>query len=266
VSTTRENFPVAMRVLPAGLRADLQAAYRFARHVDDVGDERPDDSTSQLRTIADDVRRLYDDRLVGTPEVAGLGRLRGRVPVDPWLALVDANLQDQKVDRYGSFEDLLDYCVLSANPVGHVVLHIVGQATPERLALSDRVCTALQLLEHWQDVGEDYRRGYVYLPAEDLRRFGVREGALAGDRAGAELTALIAFETDRAMAWLRSGAYLVSTLHGWARVAVSGYVNGGRAAGELLARSGYDPLREVRKPRPRDVAACWVRAAVRSPG
>jgi squalene synthase HpnC len=265
----QENFPVAMRVLPRALRADLQATYGFARHVDDLGDDpaRPiEKRTEDLRALADQVHRLYGGLAVSDPAVARLDRLTDRVPAEPWLALVDANLQDQKVDRYAAFTGLLDYCRLSANPVGRVVLHIVGQATPERLELSDHICTGLQLVEHWQDVGEDYRNGRVYLPQEDLRAFGVPEQALAADVASPAVRSLIGFECDRALAYLDVGAVLIPTLHGWAKTAVSGYLNGGRAAVRLLARQGYDPLVAVRKPTAVNVLACWARALVRSAG
>jgi squalene synthase HpnC len=263
---TGENFPVALRVLPARVRADLVAVYRYARFVDDLGDELPGDREVALKTAAEDVRAVYAGEAPQSPEVAGIARLARRVPQEPWLRLVEANLLDQRQDRYPTFEDLLDYCVLSANPVGEVVLHVFGQATPERVALSDRICTGLQIVEHLQDVGEDYRAGRVYLPAEDLARFGVDEAALAAPRADPALRALLAFETDRALAWLNSGAMLVPTLHGWARVAVSAYLNGGRAAAAGLRRAGFDPLAGVPKPTKRQVAATWLRESVRRPG
>jgi squalene synthase HpnC len=265
---TEENFPVAMRVLPARVRADLLALYRYARYVDDVGDEWSGDRAVALKGIAVDVHRLYDGEPPELDQVAGLRSMveRHDVPVGPWLALVEANLMDQQVSRYRTFDELLGYCALSANPVGQVVLHIFDRATPERIALSDRVCTALQLIEHWQDLREDYLRDRLYLPQDDLARFGVAESDLGEVRATPALSALVGYETDRALAWLNSGSVLVSTLHGWARLAVSGYVNGGRAAAHELRRRGYDPLPGVPKPTPRQVAASWLRESVRSPG
>jgi squalene synthase HpnC len=261
-----ENFPVALRVLPAQVRADLVAVYRYARYVDDLGDELPGDREVALKTAAEDVRAVYAGETPQSPEVAGIRGLVRRVPQEPWLRLVEANLLDQRQDRYPTFEDLVDYCVLSANPVGEIVLHVFGQATPERVALSDRICTGLQIVEHLQDIGEDYRAGRIYLPGEDLARFGVDESALARPRADPALRALVAFETDRALAWLNSGAMLVPTLRGWARVAVSAYLNGGRAAAAGLRRAGFDPLAGVPKPTRRQVAATWLRESVRRPG
>ncbi len=263
-----ENFPVALRVLPRDVRADLTALYRFARYVDDVGDESDGDRLLALKAVSVDLHRLYDGRGTEIPEVGALRTLvdRRTVPVDPWLALVEANEVDQRRSRYERFEDLLGYCELSANPVGRVVLHVFGQATPERLVLSDQVCTALQLVEHWQDLREDYLRGRVYLPQQDLRRFGVGEPEVGQDVASPALAALVRFETDRALAWLDSGAVLVSTLRGWARVAISGYVNGGRAAAWQLRKLGHDPLGGVRKPTPAQIALTWARSCVRSAG
>ena len=263
-----ENFPVALRVLPRDVREDLTAVYRFARYVDNVGDESSGDRLLALKAIGVDLHRLYDGRASEIPEVRGLATLVDRrgVPIDPWLGLVAANELDQRRNRYETFEDLLGYCELSASPVGRVVLHVFGQATPERVALSDQVCTALQLIEHWQDLREDYLRDRVYLPQQDLRRFGVAEEDLAAGAATPALAALVRYETDRAVAWLENGALLVSTLRGWARVAVSGYVNGGRAAAWQLRRCGHDSLASVPKPSSRQIVFTWARSTLRRAG
>ena len=121
-----------------------------------------------------------------------------QVPAQPLHDLIQANRQDQQVTRYQTFAELARYCELSANPVGQIVLYIFGAATPERIALSDRICTALQLAEHWQDVAEDLANGRIYLPAEDLERFGVTEADLAAPGAGRAVRDLMRFETDRA--------------------------------------------------------------------
>lgn len=262
-----ENFPVALAVLPRRVRADLVAAYRFARYVDDLGDEAAGERAPLLEQVRSQVELLYAGGRPADPVVAGLAPLMARaaVPAGPWLRLVEANLVDQRVVRYATFEDLLGYCALSANPVGEIVLHIFGCATADRIVFSDRVCTALQLLEHWQDVGEDYGRGRVYVPQCDLRRFKVAETLLDSPVATDELRALIAFETDRALAWLDAGAVLVSTLHGWPRLAVSGYIAGGRAAAAGLRRSGHDPM-QTGKPSNRQIAAAWLQATMRWPG
>lgn len=260
-----ENFPVAMRILPARLRADLLAAYRYARYVDDLGDIAPGDRAEQLSGVADDVRRLYDGDEPTQAPVAGLVEMvhRCELPIDPLLRLVDANMKDQEVSRYETFEDLLGYCRLSANPIGQVVLHIFGAATPDRIELSDRICTGLQLVEHWQDIAEDYRAGRIYLPARDREQFEIAEVDLARESTTPALRRLLEFQTDRALAWINAGAPLVSTLRGWGRIAVSGYVAGGRAAANSLRRAGYETLSQVPKPTSRQVATAWLTGSLR---
>lgn len=247
----RENFPVASRLLPARWRGHLLALYGFARLVDDVGDEAPGDRLALLDAIDTDI-----DRLVGSrePHLAVLRALAPtvrecRLPLDPFHRLVEANRRDQTVHRYERYADLLDYCTLSANPVGHLVLGVFGAADPERIALSDAVCTALQLVEHWQDVGEDVERGRVYLPAEDMRRFGVTVADLTAEDAGPELRRLLAFEVSRAQALLTRGAPLVDLLTGPARLAVAGFVAGGQAALDALGAAEFAVLPRPPKPR-----------------
>jgi squalene synthase HpnC len=251
-----ENFPVALRLLPARYRRHLQAVYGYARAVDDMGDEAPPGQRARLLDdLEADLGRLY--RFQGTGEPPRLGVVQALAPVvaecgvprQPFLDLIQANRQDQMVSRYATFGDLVRYCELSANPVGQIVLHVFGAVSPERLVLSDRVCTALQLAEHWQDVAEDYRAGRIYLPAEDLARFGVGEADLAAATATPQLRELMAFEVGRAREWLDRGAPLIGMLHGAARVAVAGYVAGGRAALAAIAGAGHDVLRATPKPR-----------------
>lgn len=256
-----ENFPVAARLLPRGIRRHLLAVYAFARLVDDIGDESSGDRWRALDTVEADLERVY----TGQPRLPVLRELAATVsacaiPAEPFRRLVAANRQDQLVSRYDSFEALLDYCVLSANPVGHIVLHIFGAATPERLLLSDRVCTALQLVEHWQDVAEDYGRGRVYLPAEDLARFDCAEADLAEPTAPPHVRALMAFETTRAARILDGGAPLIRTLTGFARLATAGYVAGGRAALAAIAERDHDVLSGAPHPRRPRVASQWLRS------
>jgi squalene synthase HpnC len=184
------------------------------------------------------------------------------IPPQPFLDLIAANRQDQVVTRYPDFADLLGYCRLSANPVGRIVLGIFGAATPEREALSDQVCTALQLAEHCQDVAEDLRAGRIYLPLADLDRFGVAEADLAAPAAGPGARALIAFQVRRARDLLDAGAPIVGTLRGAARVAVAGYVAGGRAALAAITASGHDPLPAAPRPGRARVAGEFLRAYV----
>jgi squalene synthase HpnC len=247
----RENFPVAPWFVPRAVRRDLLAVYGYARLVDDVGDEAPGDRLALLDDLVAQVRRLYEPG--GSPShplVRALAPTVARcgIPPGPLLALVKANRQDQAVHRYQRFEELLSYCELSANPVGHLVLYVLGNATPERLRLADRVCTALQLVEHWQDVAEDARNGRVYLPGEHLARFGCSEADLAAPNATPALRRLLAYEVDRAAGMLDRGAPLVGTLGGWARLAVAAFIAGGRATIAAIRAAGHDVLRGPPRP------------------
>jgi len=261
-----ENFPVALRLLPARHRRHLMAVYAYARTVDDIGDRAPPaERAGLLAEVEADVGRLYAGTEPRLAAVRGLSATVAEcgIPAAPLVDLISANRQDQQVSRYETFDDLAGYCRLSANPVGRIVLHVFGCFTAERAGLSDLICTGLQLAEHWQDVAEDYRSGRVYLPQEDLRRHRCTERDLAAARAPAGLRELMAFEVARAGSLLDAGAPLVGGLHGWARTAVAGYLAGGRAALRAIAAADYDVLATV--PRPRrsrtaaELAAAWVR-------
>lgn len=263
-----ENFPVASRLLPKRHRAHLMAVYGFARLVDDIGDEAPpDDRLPLLDAVAADVHRIYSGDTPHLPIIATLaGTVRATgIPRKPLLDLIEANRQDQVVTRYATYDDLLGYCALSANPVGLIVLHLFGYATPHRITLSDRVCTALQLAEHWQDVAEDLGNGRVYLPREDLEAYGCTEADLAAARANERVRALMAFETDRAARLLDLGAPIVGTLRGFARVAVAGYVAGGRAALAAIRKADHDVLSATPRPRAARLIPEFARALATIP-
>ncbi len=261
-----ENFPVAPFFLPRAWRADLMAVYGFARLVDDIGDgdlapggadarllgvraEDADDRLLMLDAFEEDLRRVFD----GSPRHPLLRRLqptvrRRALTPEPFLGLIAANRQDQLVARYETYDDLLAYCELSANPVGRLVLAVTGTTTPERVRRSDAVCTGLQIVEHLQDVAEDLGRDRVYLPAEDMKRFRVRETDLAAPTADASVRALIAYEAERARELLAEGAPLVASVHGRLRLLLAGFVGGGRAALRAVADADHDVLPGPPKP------------------
>ncbi|MGJ7416484.1 squalene synthase HpnC [Streptomyces cinereoruber] len=255
-----ENFPVAPFFLPRAWRDDLMAVYGYARLVDDIGDGDlapggadarylgvgpgdADDRLVLLDAFEADLHRVFDS----TPRHPLLRALRptvercGLTP-EPFLGLIAANRQDQLVGRYETYDDLLAYCALSANPVGRLVLGITGTETPERIRRSDEICTALQIVEHLQDVAEDLGRDRIYLPAEDLKRFHVTEGDLARPTAGASVRALIAFEAERARALLHAGVPLVGSVHGRLRLLLAGFTAGGLAALDAITDAGFDVL------------------------
>jgi squalene synthase HpnC len=256
-----ENFPVALRLLPAQLRADLTTVYGVVRVIDDLGDEAAGDRVALLEAFAADLARVWT---TGAPDAPVLRDLvptvvRRRMSPGPFDRLIQANLMDQRVAAYATWDDLIGYCHLSAAPIGQMVLEIFDAVTPERLQLSDRVCNALQLLEHWQDVAEDRRLGRIYLPNDDRVRFGVADTDLDASTSTPALRRLIAFETERANDLLGSGWAITDELHGWARVAVSGYVAGGRATVDALRRPGVDVLAASPKPRKSDIARYLAR-------
>jgi squalene synthase HpnC len=230
-----ENFPVASRLVARDTRGHLLAIYGFARLVDDLGDEAHGDRLALLDQIEEQLDDLYAGRpphddvlrsLAPTVQACAL-------PAEPFRRLIEANRRDQVVKRYETFDELLGYCQLSAAPVGELVLRVFGAATPQRIALSDRVCAGLQVTEHLQDVAEDYARGRVYLPREDLVHFGCGDDQLASG--GQALRAVVSFEAVRARMLLAAGAPLARQLPWRARLAVAGFVAGGLAALDGLA-------------------------------
>jgi squalene synthase HpnC len=244
-----ENFTVASLLLGRQAARHLRAIYLYARLVDECGDAAPGDRPLVLDRVEGELERAYAGTTTDPVfhEVGAAARACA-LPREPFLRLIDANRRDQLEPVYETYEELLGYCRLSANPVGELVLHVFGAATPDRIALSDRVCTALQLVEHWQDVRGDAEQGRIYLPAEDRRAFGVAEPDLTEEHAGDSLRQLLAFETRRADELLAEGAALIGRLSGRARLAVAGYVAGGRAAIEAIERADYDVLAAVPRP------------------
>ncbi|WP_405650153.1 squalene synthase HpnC [Streptomyces sp. NBC_00019] len=261
-----ENFPVAPFFLPRAWRADLMAVYGFARLVDDIGDGDlapggadarllgvpAEDAADRLRLLdafEADLERVFSEE----PRHPLLRRLRPTVrrcslTPEPFLGLIAANRQDQLVKRYETYDDLLAYCELSANPVGRLVLGVTGTSTPERIRHSDTICTALQIVEHLQDVAEDLGRDRIYLPAEDMKQFHVQEADLATKTAGASVRALVAYEAQRARGLLNEGAPLVGSVHGRLKLLLAGFVAGGRAAIHAIAAAEYDVLPGPPKP------------------
>jgi phytoene/squalene synthetase len=216
-----EIFVVASRLLPRQQRAHLTAVYGYARLVDDVGDESAGDRLAELDWVEAELDRAF----------AGAA-------THPVLVRV----QDQTVSRYATWDDLIGYCALSANPVGRIVLAIFGSATPERIARSDDVCSGLQVVEHLQDVGEDARNGRVYLPAEVLDHCGCADAELTRPVAAAPLRAAVAEVAERARSLLASGVPLARSLRGRPRWAVAGFCAGGLAALDGIAEAGNDVL------------------------
>ncbi|MDQ2728325.1 MAG: squalene/phytoene synthase family protein [Actinomycetota bacterium] len=255
---TGENFPVASVLLGSRLRTRLVALYGWARLIDQLGDDYAGDRLAALAWADADLTRALNDPTDATihPLIRRAARLAGDVGADPDLLrdLIRANRLDQTAATYATFGDLVDYCRLSANPVGRLVLAAFGAATPQRAAWSDDVCTALQIAEHCQDVAEDAAAGRIYLPAEDLDRFEVDPAELRGPGpASPRLRGLVCFEVARARRILTDGQPLVRSLRGRGRLAVAGFVAGGHAALDALADARFDPLGGAPHPRARQL-------------
>ena len=242
-----ENFPVALGVLPRRLRTHLEAIYGYARLVDNLGDEYGGDRSAALDWLESQIDDLYAD----SPGHEVFSRLAAPVqafdiPRTPFDQLLAANRQDQTKTAYADWDELLGYCELSANPVGHLVLAVFEASTPQRRAASDAVCSGLQVLEHLQDVGEDAAAGRIYLPAADMARFGCTPADLAAPVAGEPLRRLVAFECDRARELLDEGRELVASLSGYARLAIGGFVAGGLAGLDAIRAADFEVLSATR--------------------
>lgn len=246
-----ENFPVASWLMPARLRPAVVAIYRFARAADDVADEGDAPPGERLRRLGElraDVRRARSGGEPVDPLVAALVPHVRSHDLD-WSrfdALLSAFEQDVSVTRYADFDALRDYCRRSADPVGHLVLALAGRLDDTTRGLSDRICTALQLINFLQDVAIDWSRGRVYLPLDTLARHGARESDLADaarrQRASAALRASIAAEAARAGAWLAHGAPLARLVGGRIGWELRAIVAGGERVLARLSKTGHDPF------------------------
>ena len=255
-----ENFPVASRLLPRDIRSKLMAIYAFARLTDDIGDEAEGDRLALLDWLDDELTLAGEGQAIHpvfqrlTPVIEELN-----LGLAPFRSLIEANRVDQIVTRYSTFADLVDYCMLSAAPIGHLVLAVFNVSSEQRIEWSDQVCIALQLVEHLQDMGEDARRGRIYLPLEDLHEFHCTEDDLLRPQTSADLQRLIAKESLRALELLRAGSPLASSLPWQPRLAISGFVAGGIATVASIVQADYDVLSVPCRPSKRGVAVHMAR-------
>jgi squalene synthase HpnC len=243
--THYENFSVASWFLPASLRQHFFNVYAYCRIADDLGDEVGDRSVA-LRLLEEweqELNACYHGN-PRHPVFVALAEtvVKFEIPKQTFADLLTAFRQDQVILRYPTFEDLLGYCRFSANPVGRLVLYVGGYRDPERQALSDATCTALQLANFWQDVSLDYRKGRIYLPLEDLKRFGVREEDIARERNTSAFCEMMRFEVERARDWFRRGLPLADRIDRQLAIDIELFSRGGQGILDAIERQQFKVL------------------------
>lgn len=231
--------------LPKRLRQHFFNVYAYCRVSDDLGDETGD-TTASLQLL-DEWQSELHACYQGAPRhpvfVALAGTVREfDIPRQTFVDLLTAFRQDQRVTRYETFDDLLGYCRYSANPVGHLVLYLCGYRDAERQQLSDFTCTALQLANFWQDVSSDYARGRIYLPLEDLRRYGVSESDIAGRNNSPQFRELMRFEIQRTREWFEWSLPLVGQVSRELAVDIELFSRGGQEILNVIERQDYAVL------------------------
>ena len=264
-----ENFPVASLLLPVRLREPVEAIYAFARSADDIADEGDAPAVARLARLNDYRNELDAMERGEVPRDGGLAPMFARLarsvrahelPVQLFRDLLDAFSQDVGKTRYADFAELTDYCRRSANPVGRLLLHLYRSATPDNMRLSDRICTSLQLINFWQDVAIDREKRRIYLPRDDMARFGVTEADIDRARCGDAWRALMAFQVQRARAMMLEGTPLARRLPGRVGWELRLMVLGGLRILERIEAADYDVFRR----RPTLSGSDWPRLAWRA--
>jgi squalene synthase HpnC len=253
--THYENFSVATWFLPKRLRQHFYSVYAYCRISDDLGDEVGD--PQQALALLDEWERELEACYGGEPRHPVFIALREtiracEIPQHEFADLLKAFRQDQTVHRYETFDDVLGYCRYSANPVGHLVLYVCEYRDAERQQLSDSTCTALQLANFWQDISVDWQKGRIYLPLEDMRRFGVSEREIAERRPTPEFLKLMKFEVERARECFARGLPLAGHVDRELAVDIELFSRGGQEILNAIERQGFDVLRQrpaISKPR-----------------
>ncbi len=261
-----ENFPVASVLMPKHLRRPVSAIYHFARGADDIADEG--DATNEARLAGLDAYRAELARIEAheaplTPLFQNLvPEIRQyQLPMQPFYDLLDAFSQDVVQKRYANFDDLKDYCRRSANPVGTLLLHLYGEATPVNLAYSDAICSSLQLINFWQDVNKDIAIGRIYLPLDDLARFGVSEDDIRQQICNENWRQLMAFEVQRAREMMLYGKPLGTILTGRIGLEMRMIIAGGLRILDKIEAVQFDVYRRRPVLRPLDWLIMLVKSA-----
>ena len=243
-----ENFPVASLLLPGRLRAPIEIIYRFARGADDIADEGdapPDERLAALEAYRAGLRRVAEGAPPVAPLFADIARIvrEHALPLALFHDLLDAFAQDVTQKRYRDFAALAHYCARSANPVGRLLLHLFKRTSERELAQSDAVCTALQLINFWQDVPIDYAKGRIYLPQDEMARHGVGERHIGEQRCDAAWISLMRFQVERSREIILRGLPLARSLPGRIGLEIRATIQGGLRILEKIERADYDVFR-----------------------
>lgn len=263
-----ENFPVASVLLPRRFREPIGLIYTFARQADDFADEgdiAPERRLQLLDGFRQELNRIESGEKPQTPffvELASMIR-DWHLPVQLFRDLLDAFSQDVVKKRYENFDEVMDYCRRSANPIGRLLLHLYGEATPQSLIHSDAICSALQIINFQQDVAIDYRKDRIYFPLDEMRQYGISETQIADGNTGGNWQAFMKFQIARAAQMMRSGAPLGLVLPGRLGLELRTMIAGGERILQKLENSDCDMFRHRPVLKPWDWAGIFTRAVFR---
>ena len=260
-----ENFPVASILLPAKLRQPIEVIYRFARSADDIADEGDASAAERLAALSSYRQELERIRSATPPETPLFHDLAVVIrdhdlPIQLFFDLLDAFAQDVVKTRYADYPELIDYCRRSANPVGRLVLHLFGRTEVVHLEQSDCVCSALQLINFWQDVAVDWQKARIYLPQDEMQQFSITENEIADASSSPAWTALMNFQIERARALMLQGAPLVHALPGRLGWEIRLTIQGGLRILERIQQARGDVFRH----RPKLGKTDWLVLLARS--
>ncbi len=244
--THYENFPVGTRLLPSNLRPHFYAMYAFCRGTDDIGDEVDGDRTILLDDWQEHLNTCYTSASPNHPHFAAIKHTiqKFNIPPEPFMKIIEANRMDQEVSKYSTFDQLLNYCKHSANPVGHIVLYLFGIKGEKEQSISDYTCTALQLTNFWQDVKRDSLKDRIYIPKEDIDAFGVTYQDITRNSATEKFKSLIRFEIERTRQLFREGEQLLQMVPRRLRFDLALFTAGGLKVLQAIEKQNYDVLRK----------------------
>ena len=243
VRKNKENFTVGSWLLPKKLRPHLFALYAYCRHTDNLGDELEGDSRPLLHKWSEELERCWFDN-PSHPILVALQHTieQHQLSRQPFKDLIEANVIDQVKMRYETFDDLLRYCKLSANPVGRIVMEISGYDDPKALLYADAICTALQLSNFWQDVYRDFQIGRIYLPMEDMEMFKVKEFDLEFCNSSSQMKELMEYQVERTKSYFKEGLNLLSMVDCKLRFDLALFSFGGMEVLKLIEDQSFDVL------------------------